>query len=360
MRQLDTEEGGGVGGHGSRERGAESGEEGLEAAVRVDAAHDAANGDVALGGLQPALDCVDGEDGNPHGDTGGGTGGGDGGQGDLSRALAGDGVLGGETALDVLVGGEVGGGARAVTGEGSGGAAEDGAQATLGIELADDVVRALVARRLAGLELLGLDLEDDLDALKGSGDGRHGNGGEEAGSGGLADREGLRGGVFGVDAADNVLAEVVGPEGDGDWRGWSEEDCLRRPARQVGDGRTLTHGGHANEGRRDTGVQTTAEAIASNALPDNVNGGRVDALVGGLQADLDEIEGVADNDGTDTTKATGSEGAQLGGASADGLFRIFLGLSLGLGDVRDLVGNSGRQVRLDCLVNLGSRRRGVG
>ena len=102
VSQLDTEEGSRVGRHGSGEGRPEAGEEGLVAALGVQALDDAANRDVALGRLQPALDGVDGEDGDPHGDTGTGAGAGDGRQAELAGRLARDGVDGGELLLDVL------------------------------------------------------------------------------------------------------------------------------------------------------------------------------------------------------------------------------------------------------------------
>lgn len=177
MRELHAEEGRGVGGHRPRQRGTETREEGLEAALAVELPDDAAQGDVALRGLQTGLDSVDGEDGDPHGDAGGGTGARHGGQAELAGGLA-LGVLGAHLALDVLVGGEVGGAAGTVPGEGGDAAAEDAADAALAVELADDVEAAVVLWLLAGSELLlALHLEDDLDALEGGGDGGHGDGG---------------------------------------------------------------------------------------------------------------------------------------------------------------------------------------
>lgn len=213
--QLDTQESRRVGGHGTGEGGTEAGEEGSVTALAVEATDDAADGDVALGGLEAGLDGVDGEDGDPHGDTGGGAGAGDGHEAELAAGLAGLGVDGGHAALDVLVGGEVGGGAGPVAGEGGDAAAEDAAHAALLVQLADDVDAAVVLGLLAGRErLLALHLEDDLDALKGRGDGRHGDGGEEARGGDLANRQAV--GADGGGGADDLLADVVTPEGDGD------------------------------------------------------------------------------------------------------------------------------------------------
>ncbi len=73
----------------------------------------------------------------------------------------------------------------------------------------------------------------------------------------------------------------------------------------------LTHGGDANERRADTGIQALAQAIAGNALADDVDGRRVDARLGSLQADFDEVKGVADDDGADAAHAAGDEAAGL-------------------------------------------------
>lgn len=215
MSEFDAQEGRSIGGHGSRQGRAEAREEGLETSLAVELTNDAANRDVALGGLQARLDRVHGEDGDPHGDTSSGAGGSHGGQTQLARWLPRDGILGAELALDVLVGGKVGGGAGPVAGEGGGAAAEDAADAAFAVELADDVEAAAVLGLLAGGELLlALNLEDDLDALKGGGDHGHGDGGEEARGRDLADGVALGG--DGRDGADDLLAEVVAPEGHGD------------------------------------------------------------------------------------------------------------------------------------------------
>lgn len=190
MRQLDAQECSSVCRHRASERRSKAWEKGLVAALAVQLADDASDGDVALGGLQTRFDGIDWEDGNPHGHAGTGTGAGNGRQAQLAGGLAGLGVRRAQLALDDLVGGEVGGASGAVAGEGGGAAAEDGAQAALAVELAHDVEAAVVFGLLAGRELLlALDLEDDLDALKGGGDGGRGDGGEEAGGGELAGRE---------------------------------------------------------------------------------------------------------------------------------------------------------------------------
>jgi len=45
----------------------------------------------------------------------------------------------------------------------------------------------------------------------------------------------------------------------------------------------------------------------------DVDGARVRAALGSLQPDLDEVKGVADDDGADAAEAAGDEGAQLRG-----------------------------------------------
>lgn len=214
VSQLDTQEGGGVGGHGSAQSRTEAREEGLDTSLSVELADDASQRDVALGGLQTRLDGIDGEDGNPHGNTGSTTCSHDGGNAQLARGVA-VGVLGAELGLDDLVRGKVTGGSGTITGERGEGAAEDGADAALLVELADDVAGAAVLGLLAGRELLlALDLQNNLDALEGGRDGRHGDGREEAGGRGLGDGEAV--GADGADARDDLLAEIVAPEGHGD------------------------------------------------------------------------------------------------------------------------------------------------
>lgn len=215
MRKLNAQKRSSIRRHRTSERRSKAREESLVAALAVQLADDASDGDVALGSLQTRLDGIDGEDGNPHGHAGTGSGAGNGRQAQLAGGLAGLGIGRAQLLLDDLVGGEVGGAAGPVAGEGGGAATEDGAQAALAVELAHDVEAAAVFGLLAGRELLlALDLEDDLDALKGRGDGRHGDGREEAGGGELAGREAVR--ADGRGGADDLLAEIVAPEGDGD------------------------------------------------------------------------------------------------------------------------------------------------
>ncbi|KAI6759756.1 hypothetical protein HG530_010436 [Fusarium avenaceum] len=164
MSQLNTKESSGIGGHGTSKSGTETWEEGLDTA------------------LAAGLDGVDGEDGDPHGDSGSCSGACNSCETELAAGLSSDRINRRHLALDVLVGGEIGSGTRSVTGEGSGAAAEDTADSTLLVQLADNVDAAVVLGLLArGKLLLALDLQDDLDALEGGGDGRHGNGGDETG-----------------------------------------------------------------------------------------------------------------------------------------------------------------------------------
>lgn len=217
MRQLNAQECSSVRRHSTSECRSKAGEESLVATLAVEFANDASDGDVALSGLQTRLDGVNGEDGNPHGHTGTSTGACNGRQAQLASRLASLRVCRAQLALNNLVGGEVSSASGAVTSEGSSAAAEDGAQAALTVELAHDVETTVVLGLFAGRELLlALDLEDDLDALEGGGNGGHGNGGEETGGGELAGREAT--GADGRGCADDLLAEIVAPEGDGDWK----------------------------------------------------------------------------------------------------------------------------------------------
>lgn len=215
MCQLHAQECCCVGGNSTSERRTEAREEGLVTALAVELADDASDGDVTLGGLEARLDSIDRENGNPHGNTGTSTGASHGRQAQLAGRLSSDGILGAQTLLDNLVSGKVRSASGPVTSKGRNAATEDGANAALAVELAHDVQAAAVLWLLAGRELLlALDLQDDLDALEGGGDGRHGDGGEEAGGGELAGGQAV--GPNGRDAADDLLAEIVAPEGHGD------------------------------------------------------------------------------------------------------------------------------------------------
>ena len=98
--------------------------------------------------------------------------------------------------------------------------------------------------------------------------------------------------------------------------------------RQKGEGEGRTHGRDTHERRGDAGVETAAQAVLGDALPNDVHGARVDALLGGLEAHLDQVKGVADDDGAHAAEAAGGKGPQLG--ETRGRRRLGLGLDLGL------------------------------
>lgn len=116
-----------------------------------------------------------------------------------------------------------------------------------------------------------------------------------------------------------------------------------------------THGCDADQRGGNAGVQTPAQAVLGHALLDNVHGARVDALLGGLQAHLDQVKGVADDDGAHTTETARDKGPQLG--KACGRRSLGLGLDLGLellfalGDVGELLGDRRREGGLQLLVD---------
>lgn len=68
--QFNAEESGGIGRHCTSKSWTESREEGLETAASVNRADNATYGRLARCTLQARLDSVNGEDRNPHGDTG--------------------------------------------------------------------------------------------------------------------------------------------------------------------------------------------------------------------------------------------------------------------------------------------------
>ena len=215
VRQLHAQEGCRVRRHGTRQGRANTGEEGLEAAGGMDALDRAADRGAALGRLQTRLDGVDRENGDPHSNTGGTTSSHNSRQRKRARET-GLRVLGRQFPLHNLVCSEVGGGAGAVAGEGHGRATEDGANAALLVQLADDVNTARVLGLLAGSELLlALDLEEHLHALERGSDERHGDGGEETGGRNLCDGELVV--VDGGEGLDELLANVIAPERNGNW-----------------------------------------------------------------------------------------------------------------------------------------------
>lgn len=204
-------QGSGVGGNSSGQSRAKPREEGLETTAGVDAADSSANCGLAGGALQARLDGVDGENGNPHGNTSRTTGGQDSGHGELAGGVAVR-ILGCQGALDIFVSSEVGGRAGTITGQGHCASTEDTADATLLVQLPNHVqstgVLGLLSRRR---RVLALDLQEHLDSLKRSCDQGHGDGGEETGGGDLAN--GVLGGVvlhahFG-ELANERLAHVI-------------------------------------------------------------------------------------------------------------------------------------------------------
>lgn len=78
------------------------------------------------------------------------------------------------------------------------------------------------------------------------------------------------------------------------------------------------------------------KTLAGNGLSNNIHGTLVDTLVGGLQADLDQIEGVSHDDGAEATSSAGAERAQL----LNGLVHSLL--LNGLDFILDLLGRGGR------------------
>lgn len=174
-----------VGRHSTSQRRAETREESLETTAGVHGADSTANSGLARCALQAGLDSVDGENGNPHGNTGGTTRSNNRRQGQLASHVA-IGILGGQRPLDVLVGGKVGGRSGTITSQRHGAAAEDTTDTALLVQLAHDIHTTGVLGLLAGRgRVLALDLEQDLDALEGGGDQGHGNGGEETSGGDL-------------------------------------------------------------------------------------------------------------------------------------------------------------------------------
>lgn len=217
MGHLDPQKRRRIRGDRPRERGPETGKESPIPAFGPELPHHTTNTRVGAlgGGLQPALDGIDGEDGDPHGDAGGASRDGDGAEAQLALRLPRRGVDGRQAALHVLVGGEVGGGAGGVAGEGGGGPAEHGRDAALAVELARHVDAAAVLGLFSRLQVLRLRLQDHLDPLEGRRDQRHGEGAEGPRRRDLRYGEGAVGGGRRCRRYD-LLAEFVAPEGYGD------------------------------------------------------------------------------------------------------------------------------------------------
>ncbi|TLS29179.1 hypothetical protein PpBr36_00103 [Pyricularia pennisetigena] len=175
-----------VGRDRSRQSRSESWEESLVATLSIQALDDTTDRDIALSSLQPALDGVNREDRDPHGDSSRRAGTCDGHQAQLPTRLASDRVDGGQLPLDVLIRSKVCRRPGAVTRQRRHAAAEDRSHSAFLIQLPYYVETTAVARLLAGCELLlTLDLQDHLYTLKWCRDGSHWYGGEEAGGGNL-------------------------------------------------------------------------------------------------------------------------------------------------------------------------------
>lgn len=211
LKGDDDLQSGSVGRNSTSQGRTKPGEECLHTTAGVDRADRTADGRTARSTLHARLDGVDGEDGDPHGDTSSTTSRQDGGH----RELPGDVavlILGGEGALDVLVGGEVGGRSGTIPSERHGATPEDTADSTLLVQLADDIHSTGVLGLLAGWGwVLTLDLEQHLDTLERRRDQGHGDGGEETGSRDLANCV-LRGVVLNPhsgEAAHERLTQVI-------------------------------------------------------------------------------------------------------------------------------------------------------
>ena len=134
MRELDAQKRRRIRRHSPRHRGRKPGEKRLQPAVPIQPLDRAADGRFPLRALQPALDRVDGEHGDPHGHAGAGARDRDGPETEFRgssvwvRAVV---FWRGHFALHVLVGGEIGGAAGPVASERHGRAAEDAADSAL-------------------------------------------------------------------------------------------------------------------------------------------------------------------------------------------------------------------------------------
>lgn len=194
--------------------GPDTREESLQATTRMDALDGAADRWPTLRTLQPGFDGVDGENGDPHGDTRSTTGDHDGRH--AQRAgLSCRGVFGREFPLDNLVGCKVKGRTGPVTRECHGRATEHGANAALLVQLPYDVDAARVLWLLARCALLlALNLQEHLDTLERGGDDGLRDGAEESGGRDLSDAE-----LVVLDfrqARHELFADIVAPERHGD------------------------------------------------------------------------------------------------------------------------------------------------
>lgn len=161
-----------------------------------------------------------------------------------------------------------------------------------------DHVDGTVELLAAGLAL-ALELQNDLDSLKGSSDGCSGDGGEETCGRDLGDGEALLGVHLGH-RRHNLLTDIVTPERDGE------------------------HGGDSDQGSHDSSVEASG-TVGLHDATDHVHGALVLARRAGLQTHLDQIKRMTNQNGADTSKATGGEGLGLrqerleSGRGSDGL-----------------------------------------
>lgn len=96
-----------------------------------------------------------------------------------------------------------------------------------------------------------------------------------------------------------------------------------------------THGSDTDQRCTDTGVETSAQTIAGNTLLDDVHGRGVGAALSSLQADLDKVKRVADNDSADASDGAGARVAQLVEEAGAGLCLDLLGAGQLLLDLLD-------------------------
>lgn len=113
-----------------------------------------------------------------------------------------------------------------------------------------------------------MDLQNDLHALEGGGDGGHGDSGEEAGGGDLGDGEGAIGRSNGGDGSDEVFAEVITPEGDGDYFFFAQivsKEMMNWEAKDGGSG--VTNRGMIRNTNVHIGVTPTNGALTPAYKP---------------------------------------------------------------------------------------------
>lgn len=144
----------------------------------------------------------------------------------------------------------------------------------------------------------------------------------------------LRGVVFNAhlrEAANDCFTQVVTPEANSD----CTSVMLARIASTTGN--RLTHRSNTNKRRRNTSIQSLDncqlsllkylysqltypnKTLPCNRLPNNIHRTRVYTPLGCLQPHLHQVERVTDNDRTNTTGTTCSEGPDLSDGLVDRL-----------------------------------------